>query len=500
MVTSVYVAASDAASVKSVVALGLMELLTGRLGGAGVFRPVVRAGERDPVVELLRGRYPVPGTYEDSVGVTYDDVHADPENALTTIVERYHALARRCPAVIVVGTDFTDVGAPTEFTFNARVAVNLASPILLVVNGLGRSGHQVASAAELARTELTAAHATVLGVIANRVAADEVPVARQELSGLGVPAYALPEMPRLMAPTVDELMRACDGELLLGEETQLGREASGVLIAAMTLPNVLDHLTEGAAVITPGDRVAILLGLLAAHRSGAFPALSAVFLSGGFAPTRQIGRLAEGLAPRLPVILTHQDTYATAGALAATRGRITANATAKIADALGVFERNVNARTLMDRLEVTRSTAVTPVMFEYELVERARSARRRIVLPEGTEERILRAADILLRRDVADLTLLGDPETVKAQAAELGLDLSGADVVDPADEELRERFADKAVQRSAGAVAVGPVLQGLRRPVNDLSRGATVQDIVNTVAITAAQAQAQRPADDGGNA
>ena len=47
----------------------------------------------------------------------------------------------------------------------------------------------------------------------------------------------------------------------------------------------------------------------------------------------------------------------------------------------------------------------------------------------------------------------------------------------------------KAVQRTSGAIAIGPVLQGLNAPVNDLSRGATVRDIINTVAITGIQAK-----------
>jgi len=52
----------------------------------------------------------------------------------------------------------------------------------------------------------------------------------------------------------------------------------------------------------------------------------------------------------------------------------------------------------------------------------------------------------------------------------------------------------KAVQRETGAIAIGPVLQGLNKPVNDLSRGCTVDDVINTVAITAVQAQQALPA------
>ena len=76
--------------------------------------------------------------------------------------------------------------------------------------------------------------------------------------------------------------------------------------------------------------------------------------------------------------------------------------------ALGAFEARVDTGDLARRLRVSRSTRVTPLMFEYDLIDRARSTAAGIVLPEGTEERILRAAEILLRRGVADLTLLGD--------------------------------------------------------------------------------------------
>jgi phosphate acetyltransferase len=80
-------------------------------------------------------------------------------------------------------------------------------------------------------------------------------------------------------------------------------------------------------------------------------------------------------------------------------------------------------------------------MFEYELLERAKAAQRHIVLPEGEDPRVLRAAEILLRRGVVELTILGRSDDVRAAAAAIGVDLGEAHVVDPLASELRERYA-----------------------------------------------------------
>ncbi len=118
-----------------------------------------------------------------------------------------------------------------------------------------------------------------------------------------------------------------------------------------------------------------------------------------------------------------------------------------MATALALFDEYVDGHALLDRLAVVRTEAVTPLMFEHQLVDRAVEDRRHIVLPEGADDRILQAADTLLRRNVADLTLLGDPIAIASRAATLGVDLSEARLLSPFDEELRERFAEEYHQR-----------------------------------------------------
>ncbi|MGH8824798.1 MAG: phosphate acetyltransferase [Jiangellaceae bacterium] len=441
MVRSVYVASAEGETGKGAVALGVLDLLVRRVGHVGVFRPIVRPGHRpDYVLELLLDHDGVDLPYDLCAGVTYDDVHDDPEGAMSTIVERYHEVARQCAAVVVVGSDYTDVSSPTEFSYNARIAVNLGAPVLLVVPGRRRVPIDIRTAADLAVTELAAQHGRLLGIVANRVDPDALDPARAALAG-PVPAYAIPDEPLLTAPTVADLLEACDGELRSGDPAMLGREVLDVLVGAMTLPHVLDHLVDRGVVITPGDRSDVLLGVLMAHTSQTFPSLAGVFLNGGFEVPAQVQRLVDGLESRLPVVTTTGDTYTTATRLASAQGRLSKESPRKVGTALALFEEHVDGDELLHRLDVTSGDVVTPLMFEYELVERARGQRRRIVLPEGEEERVLQAAETLLLRGVADITLLGSPSTIRGRADQLGLDVSAARIVDPHDDELRERFA-----------------------------------------------------------
>ena len=230
MARSVYVAGVEGFTGKSAVALGVVEQLSRRVARVAVFRPVVRAeastGDvHDYVLDLLVSHDAVALTYDECAGVSYDDVHADPDGAMERIVARYHAVAEKSDAVVIVGSDYTDVGAPAEFAFNARVAANLGVPVLLVLNGDGRSVDQLCTAAALAEAELVANHAKLFAVIANRVEPSATDRTAAALRREGVPAFALPEQPLLSAPSVADLMSACDGRLVRGSTRGDGERA-----------------------------------------------------------------------------------------------------------------------------------------------------------------------------------------------------------------------------------------------------------------------------------
>ncbi|MCU1432917.1 MAG: phosphate acetyltransferase [Actinotalea sp.] len=441
MARSIYITSAEGDTGKSTVALGVVDLLTRSVQRVGIFRPVARSTDkRDYVLDLLLAHDGVDLTYEESVGVTYEDVHHDPEAALSRIVTRFHEVERQCDVVVVVGTDYTDIAGPTELSYNARIAVNLGAPVLLVVRGAGRSPEEVRGMVEVCLAELRVQHADVIGVVANRCVPEDLGTVRAAVSD-ELPGWALPEDPLLAAPTVRDLMDAVGGRLAAGDEDLLSREALDLIVGAMSIEHLLDKLTDGAVIITPGDRSDVLLGLLVAHAAEGFPSLAGIILNGGFFPPAPVARLVNGLGQRLPIIRNDLGTFRTASLAAATRGRLSAGSQRKIDTALALFERHVDGAALLSHLHVSQPSVVTPLMFEYDLLNRAREHRKHIVLPEGGDDRILRAASTLLQREVAELTILGNEASIRTRATELGLDITQAAVVDPAEGELTERFA-----------------------------------------------------------
>ncbi|NKZ14852.1 phosphate acetyltransferase [Mycolicibacterium septicum DSM 44393] len=442
--TAIYIASPEGDTGKSTIALGILHRLAATVPRVGVFRPITRLGEdRDYILELLLAGTTAGLSYDECVGVSYQQVHEDPEVAIADIVDRFHRVAERCDAVLIVGSDYTDVATPSELSMNARIAVNLGAPVVLAVKAADRTPDEVAHVVEVCLAELNHQHAHAAAVVANRCDPAQLTAVAEALKPLGPPAYVLPEEPLLVAPSVAELKVAVDGTVIAGDPELLSREAMGVLVAGMTAEHVLERLTEGVAVVTPGDRSDVVLAVVSAHAAEGFPSLSCIILNGGLELHPAIASLVDGLGLRLPIVATEYGTFETASRVAGARGRVTAKSQRKIDTALALMDKHVDVNDLLAQLSIPIPAVTTPQMFTYQLLDQARSDRKRIVLPEGTDDRILRAAGRLLQHEVAELTILGEESQIRSRAAELGVNLDAAVVLDPRTSELCDQFAEQ---------------------------------------------------------
>ncbi|OBG51757.1 phosphate acetyltransferase [Mycolicibacterium fortuitum] len=442
--TAIYIASPEGDTGKSTIALGILHRLAATVPRVGVFRPITRLGEdRDYILELLLASATAGLSYDECVGVSYQQVHEDPDVAIAQIVDRFHRVAEQCDAVLIVGSDYTDVATPSELSMNARIAVNLGAPVVLAVKAADRTPAEVAHVVEVCLAELNHQHAHAAAVVANRCDPAQLDAVAQALKPLGPPAYVLPEEPLLVAPSVAELQVAVDGTMIAGDPELLSREAMGVMVAGMTAEHCLERLTEGVAVVTPGDRSDVVLAVVSAHAAEGFPSLSCIILNGGLDLHPAIASLVEGLGLRLPIVATKYGTFETASRVAGARGRVTAKSQRKIDTALALMDKHVDVNDLIAQLSIPIPAVTTPQMFTYQLLDQARSDRKRIVLPEGTDDRILKAAGRLLQHEVAELTILGEESQIRSRAAELGVDIDAAVVLDPRTSELCDQFAEQ---------------------------------------------------------
>lgn len=447
---SIYIFGAEPQAGKSVVLLGIMELLSRHVQKLGFFRPLVREGEvKDDAIRLISSRYHLAFPNRIKYGMTFEKAHAlvaeeKYDEVLKRILEEYGSFESECDVVVCLGTGFHDVPPGLALDFNIDVANNLGALAAPVATGRGRAPQEVIRRSLMLLNLLEAKRCEVLALFVNRVGpehADEILelLAKQKTR---VPIFALPELAMLSRPTVGEIAEYLGATRWSGDPESFNREVEDIKIGAMELPNFLDYLVEGTLVITPGDRSDIILGSHLADAASTYPRVAGLLLTGGLRPAPQVQRIIEGLhnSP-VPVLTVEADTFTAGTHASQVRGRIRPENPRKMAIALGHMEKYMNAQALYQRIDLSRPERVTPIMFEHALIEQAKSNRKHIVLPEGTEERILRAAEILLLRGVADLTLLGPIPEIEQKANFLGLSLKGAAFLDPADPRRREEYA-----------------------------------------------------------
>jgi phosphate acetyltransferase len=245
-----YIMGAEPRSGKSVVVLGMMEMLSGKMGKVGLFCPIVSdARKPDALTDLIVGRYGIDTPYERLYGCGRDIardmlLHERSEDLLKIILEKYRGMQEEWDLVVCAGSDYEGPTASLEFNLNAAAANHLGCAVMPVVNGHGRHTREILAAAGGFIESLRERKCDILALVVNRVPprlADEVTLKLKGVTPDGVPGYVIPELTILGNPTVGEIAAALGADWLSGHEGGVHREVKNFKIAAMELPNYLDH-------------------------------------------------------------------------------------------------------------------------------------------------------------------------------------------------------------------------------------------------------------------
>ncbi|WP_020586401.1 phosphate acetyltransferase [Desulfobacter curvatus] len=453
MANSLYITTTETRSGKSLIVLGLMQLLLKDIRIVGFFRPIINPGPeetRDHDIDLVLSHFNIGLQYEETYAYTLEEAKQMVRSGrqaemMKTILNKYKALEEKSRFVLCEGTDFAAGSEAFEFDINAGVIADIGCPALVVSYGYEKDAEQVITSCQLALESLYHKGVDVLAVMVNRVAPDALHSLKIALDHAidrpEVLIYTIPETQALSRPSFRDLIPAVDAQVLYGQQG-LENQIAGCVIAAMLAPNFLPYIKKNDLVITSGDRSSIVITCIASRLSMAYPDIAGILVTGGIPIPDSIIRLIHGWKELpVPILLTGMDTHTAVKAVDQIYGRISPDDPQRIALALGVFEANVDAGSFRQRLAARKSVRITPQMFEYSLIEKAKKDRRHIVLPEGSSDRVLKSADIILRRSFCDITILGKCEAVERRVKELGLNLSQARIIQPDASPWLEDFA-----------------------------------------------------------
>ncbi|QVY65843.1 phosphate acetyltransferase [Polaribacter sp. Q13] len=454
MSKAIYIAAVESDSGKSLVSLGLLRMMLTKSSKVGYFRPIineVKDSTLDDHTNTAINFFNLDIEYEDCYAYKHNEVvellsEGKADDVIHTVIKKYKKLEAKYDYVLVEGTDFSGEGGFTELDVNLMIAKNLGIPALIVGSGNGKKKKDFVNTMQLTYKSFVRKEVDVIGIIANKIEVDEVDYIQKELEKSfpeNIQINVIPRIDFLAYPTVREVLLALEGKVLFGEQfldNAIGSYSTG----AMQLRNYLTRIRENALVVTPGDRADIILGALQANASTNYPKIAGIILTGSLIPEESITKLIKGVQSTVPIISVEGGTFGITNKIGAVKSKIYASHSKKILLSLDTFDTYVNAEGLTNTLTSYHSVKLTPSMFQYNLLQKARAYKKHIVLPEGDDERIITAAARLQLLDIVDLTLLGDRNAIQFKCDQIGLqiDLDKINILNPEDSIHNDAFVE----------------------------------------------------------
>jgi len=452
MAKSIFIATTEPYSGKSLVAMGLLNMLLGKARKVAFFKPIINeetSGKRDAAIDTVLQHFNLPVDYKDTFAFTRTEALQHIEKGtrgelIDVVIHKVKALEDQYDFTVIEGTDFLGEGTAFEFDANVAIANNLSSPVIIVISGAGKSVAQVSNTVQTAVKNFEDRDAEVLAVVVNKVEPGNEEAITASLSKQldeQTQLAVIPQLKALQSPTMAEVHELLGGKLIFGEEL-LNNRVDNFITGAMHLPHFLSHITKNVLIVTPGDRGDILVGALQANLSVNYPNVAGIVLTGGIEPEEQIIRLIEGSKSVLPIIQVQTGTFRTTATLGTIQSNLSADNPKKIQLAISTFEKYIDLDALEQKMSTYVSEGITPHMFQYQLTRKAKAQLKHIVLPEGNDDRILKAAARLVNNDVVKLTILGKPEDILGSFKRLGLnpDMSKITLLDPANSEYYTDF------------------------------------------------------------
>ncbi|MEO5888996.1 MAG: phosphate acetyltransferase [Ferruginibacter sp.] len=453
MSKAIYIASSEPNSGKSVITLGLMNMLVGKIKNIAYFKPIINDREetdKDIHIETILAQFGLTTGYTDTFAFTYNEfLHYRSEGnnsyIIDSIIAKFKKLEESHDFVVVEGTGFTGDSSSFEFDSNIDIAKNLGIPLILVTKSDNNTPEETANNILSNYQALHNKEVQVLAMIANKINPADVEKLKEILLSRlpkDVLSAVIPFNKDLGNPTMKEIVDAVKGKLLFGGSL-LSNQVDHFIVGAMQLRNCLTHLKENTLIVTPGDRADIIVAMLQANLSKNYPKVAGMILSGGLEPEEPIIKLIEGLETVIPMVQVESGTFETVNIVGSVMSRIYADNKPKIELAIGTFEKYIDSEAIMNRIVTSRTEGITPRMFQYQLVKRAKLHKKRIILPEGNDDRILIAASKLIKQEVVDLTILGKTEEIEAALLRLNisLDLASVKIIDPVNSPLYQDYA-----------------------------------------------------------